>query len=280
MHAHAATLALYPLSYHPPFDWDFVLGFLTARTVPGVEEIAEGCYRRKVCAGGHEGWISVSHRAENRAVVVELPPQLCASAHTILPRVHRLFGLGARPDAINEHLAADPRLSPLVRARPGIRVPGAFNGFEMAVRAILGQQVSVKAARTLAGRVAAAFEGMHRADRVAAAPLETIRGFGLTAARAQSVLALAQAVDGGLRLEPGVDIPRTMEALKKLPGVGEWTAQYIAMRALGWADAFPHTDLGIYKALDTRSPKDVLRLSQPWSPWRSYATMHLWAGLS
>jgi len=183
-------------------------------------------------------------------------------------------------------------LGVIANARPGLRVPGAFDGFEIAVRAILGQQVSVKAATTLAGRFVAAFgEAIETpfsflthlpvtAERVAQAQLQDIAKLGIVAARANSIITLAKSVaSGALTLEPHADVIDTIGRLKQLPGIGEWTAQYIAMRALSWPDAFPHTDLGIYKALGEKRPQHVLRIAEAWQPWRAYATMQLWSSL-
>jgi AraC family transcriptional regulator of adaptative response / DNA-3-methyladenine glycosylase II len=183
-------------------------------------------------------------------------------------------------------------LGPLARRHPGLRVPGAFDGFEVAVRAILGQQVTVAAARTVAGRLAAAFgERIETpfaslntvfpgAGRIAELPCGRIARIGMPGARARTVLALARAVaDGDLVLTPNADIENTLARLRTLPGIGEWTAQYIAMRALAWPDAFPHTDLGVMKALGERSARHVLAAGDAWRPWRAYAVMHLWQSL-
>jgi len=172
-------------------------------------------------------------------------------------------------------------------------VPGAFDGFEVAVRAILGQQVTVAAARTVAGRFAAAlgepadtpFSALTTvfptAARVAETPPGRIARLGMPGARARTVIALAQAVaDGNLVLMPNADIEATLDRLRALPGVGEWTAQYIAMRALAWPDAFPHTDLGVMKALGMKEARRVLAAGEAWRPWRAYAVMHLWNSLA
>ncbi len=180
----------------------------------------------------------------------------------------------------------------LAKAHPGLRVPGTLNGFEMAVRAILGQQISVQAATTLSGRFAAVFGDSIETpfptltrltptpERVAQAEPEELIALGIIRARAKTILALSQAVaNGEIVLEPGGDVEQTMLALKTLPGIGEWTAQYIAMRALSYPDAFPHTDLGLYKALNEHNPKRVLEIAEQWRPWRAYAAMHLWKSL-
>jgi len=174
-----------------------------------------------------------------------------------------------------------------------MRVPGAFDGFELGVRAILGQQISVAGARTLAGRFAAAFgEPIETplpalttvfpdAQRVADLSPARVAQIGVPSARARSLVALARTIaDGGLVLAPTADIDAALERLRTLPGIGEWTAQYIAMRALAWPDAFPHTDLGIMKALGEKDARRVLAASAAWRPWRAYAVMHLWQSLT
>lgn len=173
-----------------------------------------------------------------------------------------------------------------------MRVPGTFDTFEMAVRAILGQQVSVAGATTVAGRyqqafgtpIVTPFESLHRItvvpEKIAATDPAELVSLGILRSRANTIVGLAKAVtDGKVALRPGVDVERAMSLLKEIPGIGEWTAQYIAMRALGWPDAFPHTDLGVMKALGERTPKRILEIAEPWRPWRSYATMHLWKSL-
>jgi AraC family transcriptional regulator of adaptative response / DNA-3-methyladenine glycosylase II len=205
---------------------------------------------------------------------------------TVLARVKRVFDLACDP----EQIAAS--LGPVARGNPGLRLPGAFDGFEVAVRAVLGQQITVKAARTLAGRFAAAFgepletpfDGMRwlfpSARRIAGLEFSEVAAQGIIASRAKSIVALARAVAGhALVLEPGVELDKTMAGLRALPGVGEWTAQYIAMRALCWPDAFPHTDYGVLKAMREKDPRRVLARAEAWRPWRAYAVMHLWRSL-
>jgi AraC family transcriptional regulator of adaptative response / DNA-3-methyladenine glycosylase II len=274
------------VAYRPPLDWDTLLSFLGARTVGGVETVEGRRYLRAVAWKNHRGWIAVEPSAKNQTLSITLSASLAPAVLPILTRIKRLFDLNAEPRQIAAHLGE------LAVKNPGLRVPGAFDGFETAVRAILGQQVSVRAATTLAGRFAAAFgEPIETpcpslthlpptAERISTATTEEILALGITRARAQSILTLAQAVTEGLvSLEPGTDVEETMAQLKTLPGIGEWTAQYIAMRALSWPDAFPHTDLGIYKALGETNPKRVLEIAEAWRPWRSYAVMHLWKSL-
>ena len=288
----AASDALnFELSYRPPYNWPAVSAFLGARAIAGVEALEEGRYRRsvRVLVDGkqHLGWIEVSPSPKKPALRVTVAASLAKALPPVLSRVKALMDLACNPAEVALALGA------LAKGHPGLRVPGAFDGFEVAVRAILGQQVSVAAARTFAGRFAAAFgdpldtpfEALNRifptAERIAGLPYGRIARLGMPGARARTVLALARAVAGGkLDLMPNADIEATLENLRSLPGVGEWTAQYIAMRALAWPDAFPHTDLGVMKALGETSARRVLAAGEAWRPWRAYAVMHLWQSLT
>src|SRR5262249_28040394 len=213
------------------------------------------------------------------SLVKVLPP--------VLSRVKALMDLACNPAEVAQALGA------LARPHPGLRVPGAFDGFEIAVRAILGQQVTVAAARTVAGRFAPLFAApiapplpalatlFPTAQLIAGLPAGRIARLGMPGARARTVVALARAVaDGRLDLAPNADAEAALEALRAVPGIGEWTAQYIAMRALSWPDAFPHTDLGVMKALGEKNAKRVLEAGEGWRPWRAYAVMHLWQSLA
>ncbi|HQR32734.1 MAG TPA: DNA-3-methyladenine glycosylase 2 [Blastocatellia bacterium] len=274
------------LAYRPPFDWQSLLDYLKARALRGVETVEGNRYMRTVAVGKQIGWVVVEPAADKFVLRVELSASLAKTILPVLAGVKRVFDLKAEPTQIAAQLGE------LAADNPGLRVPGAFSGFEIAVRAILGQQVSVKSATTLAGRYVAAFgepvETPFAAlthlsptpQRVASAEVSQLTSLGIIGARAKSILALAEAVSSGkLNLSPGGNVEQTMEQLKQLPGVGEWTAQYVAMRALAWPDAFPHTDLGIYKALGTNKPKRVLELAEAWRPWRAYAVLHLWKSL-
>jgi AraC family transcriptional regulator, regulatory protein of adaptative response / DNA-3-methyladenine glycosylase II len=274
------------VAYRPPLDWPALLAFLVGRAASGVEVVEGDRYLRTVAFGKHRGWLAVQPAPGRRALRLELSASLAPVLLPVTARVKRLFDLAANPETIAAHLG------PLAAARPGLRVPGAFDGFEMAVRAILGQQVSVKAASTLAARFAAAFGEpvitpfpalTHLSpapERVAAAEPAAIAALGIVRARADALLALARAVTAGrIRLEPAGDVQPALAELRRLPGIGEWTAQYIAMRALGWPDAFPHTDLGLRKALGEANPKRILAMAEAWRPWRAYAAMHLWKSL-
>jgi len=281
----------FELSFRPPFDWPAVSAFLGARAIAGVESLEDGSYRRTVRVESdgkeHAGWVAVGLSAKKPALRVAVSASLVRVLPPVLSRVKALMDLACNPVEVAQALGA------LARRHPGLRVPGAFDGFEIAVRAILGQQVSVAGARTLAGRFAAAFGDpietpfallgtlFPTARRIAAVPAGRIARLGMPAARARTIVALARAVaDGRLALVPNADVEATLAALRALPGIGEWTAQYIAMRALSWPDAFPHTDLGVMKALGEKGARRVLEAGEAWRPWRAYAVMHLWQSLA
>ena len=288
----AASDALrFELSYRPPYEWPALSAFLGARAIAGVEALEDGHYRRtvqvEVEGKAHRGWIEVSPSLKKPALRVTVSASLAKALPPVLSRVKALMDLACNPVEVAQTLGA------LAGKHPGMRVPGAFDGFEVAVRAILGQQVTVAAARTVAGRFAAAFGdslvtlfvSLNRifptAERVAELPYGRIARLGMPGARARSVLALARAVaDGELDLMPNADIDATLDRLRGLPGIGEWTAQYIAMRSLAWPDAFPHTDLGVMKALGEKDARRVLEAGEAWRPWRAYAVMHLWHSLT
>ena len=279
------------LSYRPPYDWKGVLAFLAARALKGVEHVTDSSYARTVQLGQVKGWIRVTQSSKRHALLVEFTHSLTPVLPALLSRVRALFDLNARPDVIAKHLRKDARLASAVKANPGMRVPGAFNGFELGLRAILGQQVTVKAATTIACRfveafgapIATPFAELNRLTpvpaRVAAARVGDIARHGIIAARGRSIIAFAEAqrsggvcLDGGAHHNPDDSIKR----LAALPGIGPWTAHYIAMRALRWPDAFPKEDIAVRNNLGGVTAKQAEVLSQPWRPWRSYAVMHVW----
>jgi AraC family transcriptional regulator of adaptative response / DNA-3-methyladenine glycosylase II len=277
------------LGYRAPFDWRGLLDFIAARAMSGVEAVDGDTYMRTVRLAALTGWVRVRNEPARRALLVEFPRTLTPVLPALLTRLRHLFDLGARPDVINERLARDELLGPAVERNPGLRVPGAFDGFELAVRAILGQQITVKGATTLAGRFASMFgeaiDTPHaalthltpRAERVARADASAIAALGMTGARARCIVVLARAVaSGSLRLEAGADPDATMEQLVAIPGIGRWTANYVAMRALRWPDAFPKEDAVVRKRLGGLAPMRAEERSRSWRPWRSYATLHLW----
>ena len=258
------------LGYRPPFDWARLLGFLRARAVPGVEEVGEDEYRRP--------GIVVRDDAAASCLRVELAPALAGRAMAVTAKLRALFDLDARPDEIAAVLGRDRRLARSLAARPGLRLPGAFDPFEIAVRSILGQQVTVRAATTLAARLVARAGGAHPTPAwLAAASVDEIAGLGLPAARARALIGLGAAISSGaIRLERGADPAALITALDALPGIGPWTAQYVAMRALGWPDAFLAGDLIVRRALGDVTAAEAARRAEAWRPWRAYAVMHLW----
>lgn len=278
------------LPYAPPYAWTRLLGFLHGRTIDGSEEAeaTAGRYRRtlRVMHEGIErlGWIEVI--AADEALALSLSTSLLPVLPAVLARAWHAFDLGAEPRAIAK------TLGPLAAGEPGLRLPGTFDPFELVVRAILGQQITVKAARTLASRFVGAFgtpvdtpyAGLTRVfpapATVAGLSVDAIASLGIIGARTRTILAVAAALaEGRLQLSPGGDPARALAELKALPGIGEWTAQYVAMRALAARDAFPHTDYGVMKALDDKNPKRVLAQGEAWRPYRAYAVMHLWRSL-
>jgi AraC family transcriptional regulator of adaptative response / DNA-3-methyladenine glycosylase II len=279
------------LDFRPPLPWEDVLAYLRLRAVPGVEWVDGTHYRRTVAIGEARGWIAVSLAKTAPALEVEVSPTLAPAIGAVIVRVKHLFDLGASPDAVTALLSRDPLLAPAVKRLPGLRVPGAFDGFELAVRAVLGQQVSVKAATTMAGRWAAAFGAplatpwpeLSRLAPTAARMLDVVEheigALGVVGTRARCVMALARAVtERRVVLGLAANVEEQIHNLMELPGIGPWTAQYIAMRALRWPDAFPDGDLMLLRAAGT-GRKELLARAEAWRPWRAYATHYLWRTL-
>jgi AraC family transcriptional regulator of adaptative response / DNA-3-methyladenine glycosylase II len=279
------------LDFRPPLAWDSLLSYLRLRAVPGVEHVDATHYRRTVAIDGHEGWIAVSLATRGIALEAELSQSLAPVVGAVIARVKNLFDLGAAPDAVSALLSQDPALAGIVKRLPGLRVPGAFDGFELGVRAVIGQQVSVKSATTVAGRWAKAFGAeiatpypdLNRlaptAARMAEASVSDVASLGIVGSRSRSILALARAVnERKVVLACTADVETQIQELMSLPGIGPWTAQYIAMRALRWPDAFPGTDLMLLRAANL-SAKQLHARAEAWRPWRSYATHYLWQSL-
>ena len=284
------------LSYRPPFDWNALLAFLERRATPSVELVDGQAYARTVCIDGRPGTIRVepakrrgkSDVADPRALDLAVSASLAPVLMQVSARTRQLFDLDAEPQTIESHLA-DAGLVPRRALRPGLRVPGAFDGFELAVRAVLGQQVSVKGATTLMARLTTAFgepantadPSLSRlaatADRLADAHVSSIRAIGLPIARATTIHTLAQRVAAGeLRLEPDADVRIVTKQLLEIPGIGPWTTEYIAMRALHWPDAFPSGDLVLRRRVGNVTSAQLLKKAEAWRPWRAYAAMQLW----
>lgn len=288
---------VFRVDYRPPYAWDTMLAFLGARAIPGVEAVVDGAYARTVRLGDYAGWISVRPRPPRgrrpaHALDVTLSASLQPVCVAVLSRVKGVFDTRANAAEIDRHLGRDALLAGAVSAHPGMRLPGAFDGFELALRAILGQQVSVRGATTLAGRAAHAFgdavstpfAGLTRLSptpqRLARARVATIAKLGMPGRRAETIRHVARAVvSGDVVLAPGADPEAVGERLEAIPGIGPWTASYVAMRALAWPDAFPHGDLGIHKALGLTRRADIEARTAAWRPWRGYAAIYLWLSL-
>jgi AraC family transcriptional regulator of adaptative response / DNA-3-methyladenine glycosylase II len=291
----AASGVTLRLRYRPPYDWPAMLAYLRARTIAGIEEVVGETYRRSVADGDDLGTVEIRHEPARSNLVVLVRFPSVRALPGILARVRRVFDVGADIEAIGAHLSQDPFLAPLVAQRPGLRAPGGWDGFELAVRAVLGQQVTVVAARQLAGRLVALCgatlpeaDRLHPAlsrafpspERVAAADLSTL---GMPGSRRATLTALAEAAIADPQLfHPFGTIEEAIARLRSIRGIGDWTAQYIALRALREPDAFPASDIGLLRsAADDAgirpSPADLLQRAEPWRPWRAYAAQHLWA---
>lgn len=290
--AAARTTPALRLAWRPPCDAAALLDFHARRALPGVEQVEGGVLRRTLALpsarGPVAGWLSCRLLPQRNELWLEPSPALAPALGALLLRVRHAFDLDADPERIA------PALATMVPpAAPGLRLPGCFDGFETAVRVILGQQVSVRAARTLAQRIVAAFgqplatpfAGLDRlfpdAAALAAADPEALGHLGLVRQRVRALQALATEVQAGrLALHPGAPLTATLDALRALPGIGEWTAQMIALRVLAWPDAFPATDIGVLSALaprlGARDAAAATRLAEAWRPWRGYAVIALW----
>ncbi len=291
--ASAASDLTLRLPYRPPLPWAALLAFLAPRAIPGVEEVAGDAYRRTLELEGAQGVVEVRPVAGRDQLLARIRLAAPAPLIRIAERLRVLFDLGADPGAIEPRLRADPDLARRLAVLPGVRVPGAFDGFELAVRAILGQQVSVAAATALAGRLAAAHGAPLRVAAGSGSSLRRVfptpralaspgaRAPGLPRVRADAVAALAHAVDrGALALDGSRDLEASVRELASLPGIGEWTAQLVAMRALREPDAFPDGDLGLRRALGApgrpATSGQLRARAETWRPWRAYAAALLW----
>jgi AraC family transcriptional regulator of adaptative response / DNA-3-methyladenine glycosylase II len=246
--------------------------------------VSGGRYRRTFRAGERVGVVSVALDASRSALVADVGGPLAGSTSDLVRRVRRLGDADCDPEVVGDRLRRDPLLAPLVARHPGIRVPGAWDGFELAVRAVLGQQVSVRAATTIAGRVAAHFGTSMAGDatlthlfptpaQLAEAPLEQV---GVLPSRARTIRMLAQQVANGAIDVGTADAAATLAALRRIPGIGPWTTAYIAMRAFGDRDAFLTGDLVLRRAAGGLTTRALDRRAERWRPWRAYAVMLLW----
>ncbi|CAO4169413.1 DNA-3-methyladenine glycosylase II [Methylorubrum populi] len=283
------------IRYHPPYDWTHLERFLADHASPGVETVTPGRYARTFNLDGWRGTLAVVSEVDGLSVLVRHPDP-DRVLERIVARLRAMFDLDADPLAIARGLAHDPLIAALVARRPGLRMPGAFDPFELAVRAILGQQVSVAAATRLAGRLVAAFGTPLTADEQGDEPglthlfptpeqlvdAEISLILNMPRARGRAIQGLAAAMLTTPDLfSPGRDLDETISRLTALPGIGDWTAHYVAMRVLAQADALPAGDVGLMRALDDGSGRPsrlaILERSAAWRPWRGYAAIHLWA---
>jgi len=283
------------LRYRSPYDWDSILDFLRARAIPGVEVVEHARYLRTVDLDGAFGSIEVNHLPHRQSLGVRIRFPDVRSLPSIVARVRRLFDLGADIGTIDAHLSGDSGLAPLVAQRPGLRAPGGWDGFETAIRAVLGQQISVSAARRLAGQFVALHGRavpksflIHRdlshvfptSKRLASA---SSMGLAMPAARLTALKAVADAAFADPNLfRPFGSVEDTVARLRTIRGIGEWTAQYIALRAIREMDAFPATDIGLLRGAtfiegEKTTSANLLSRAESWRPWRAYAAQHLWA---
>jgi AraC family transcriptional regulator of adaptative response / DNA-3-methyladenine glycosylase II len=287
--AHGVTLYV---TYRPPYDWDAMLAHLSVRAVTGVEHVEDGRYSRTVVENGEDGTVEVAHAPERRALAVKIRFPNVRALPAIVGRVKRLFDVGADVEAIGAELSQDAALASLIVRRPGLRVPGAWDGFELAVRAVLGQQVTVTSARRLAGALVeacgarATHAGGTQTNRLFPEPARLLAadldGLGMPRARKATLKAIADAAVRDPRLfEPAASLDDAVARLLAIPGIGDWTAQYIALRALHETDAFPASDAGLLRAAEhlriAATPRALVARAEPWRPWRAYAAQHLWA---
>ena len=277
------------LAFRPPLDWPTLLAFLRGRATLGVEAVDERSYRRTIAVCGNVGEIDVRLASSGHALEARIRLDDPASLLFVVERIRRIFDLSAAPEIVGAHLGADPLLAPLIARHPGVRVPGAWDGFELTVRTILGQQVSVKAASTLSGRLARAFgmpvngsSGLTRTfpspEQLADAAIESV---GVVSARATAIRRLArEVVERRLALDrTPADLDSAVAQLTNLPGIGEWTAHYVSMRAFSEPDAFPAGDLVLRRAARVRTEREMIQRASGWRPWRAYAAMLLWQGV-
>ena len=279
------------LPYRPPYDWTTMISFLEARAIAGLEAVSKKSYSRVIELGDVIGSITVSHAPEQSALRVAVRFPRLSALPTIIARIRRMFDLSVEPGSIAAVLSSDPVLAPLVSARPGLRVPGAWDGFEIVVRAVLGQQIRLKAATRLAARVVSTIGTLTETNEVLALThafpkperfdVEILTSLGIPAARAAAIVAVAKASAIGARLfDPSRDLAEAVTRFRTFPGIGEWTAQYIAMRALGESDAFLAGDVGVRRQFAVQgeplTASQLLARAERWRPWRAYAVLHLW----
>jgi AraC family transcriptional regulator of adaptative response / DNA-3-methyladenine glycosylase II len=278
---------VFHLRFRPPYHWQGMLAFLAARATPGVEAVDFDSYRRSISLNGCHGYFQVSLDQGHDGLAVRVQIADPCSLYSIIERIRSMFDLNADWAAIAQSLGTDSELTGRIKAEPGLRVPGCWNGFELTTQAILGQQISVQSATALSGRIASAFGEPFSAatkdlTRLFPAPEvmadAKLASIGLPEKRAETIRALARAVcDGQISFERITDSDAFLVRLCEIPGMGRRTAQYVALRALGEPDAFPSGDLGLLSALGVPSSREMERRAEAWRPWRAYASMYLWS---
>lgn len=280
------------ISYRPPYDWEAMLAYLRARAIDGMEFVENGIYRRTVSHEGGNGIVEIAHAPDRNALMATVRFPCVRALQAMVTRVRHLFDVGANVDTIASHLAKDKTLAPLIASQPGLRTPGCWDGFELAIRAVLGQQITVEAARQLGSRLVLLCGDpvRHASDPRLARTFPSARclatvdlsKIGMPESRRATLKALAQAAVANPRLfEPLGSIEESIAQLRAIRGIGEWTAQYIALRALREPDAFPATDIGILRGaagLDGVVPTapQLIQRAEAWRPWRAYAAQYLW----
>lgn len=284
------------LAYRPPFDWGAMLAFFRDRAIPGVECVTADTYARTLVVDGSHCVIHVRPDKRKAHLALTVYGTTPVAMPALIAKARAVLDLDAPTGEIEKALGADIALRGMSRLAPGIRVPGAWDGFELTIRAILGQQISVKAATTIAGRIVSRYgaplvERVHQdelpLERIFPTPLVLSRArfnrIGIVESRAATIRKVSAAVQKGqLAFDGNEDVQSVCDALQSIRGIGDWTAQYVAMRALGHRDAFPSSDLGLIKAIDYPArvtPKALLARAEAWRPWRAYAAMLLWQSL-
>lgn len=293
--SHLATTApvVLQIPYRPPYDWDSMLQYLRARAIDGLEVVEDGLYRRSVAHEGLTGGVTIEHRPDRHSLLATIRFPSVRALQAIVSCIRHQFDVEADVEAIAAHLSKDDALAPIIAARPGLRAPGCWDGFELAVRAVLGQQITVAAARRLGGTLVELWGNplLHSEDRRLTRTFPTARclanadlsRLGMPAARRATITALAQAAISHPRLfTPGGSIEERLAQLQAIPGIGAWTAHYIALRAFREPDAFPATDLSLLRGATQLNDRGritssrLLQRAEAWRPWRAYAAQYLW----
>lgn len=275
--------------FRTPYDWDHIVSYFNGRSAHGAELVHKGIYYRTVQIDKYKGWISVALSKKDKHLSIQISYSLHPVVSVIITRIKRQFDVHANPLQINKQLGTDPVLRKRIENNPGLRSPGAFNPFELLIRVILGQRISVKAATTLMNRFVSTFgqpfpTPIPKLSRlspspevVAKADPGAIAALGMPLKRAQTIVEVAKVFESGkLDFLTDTNISKIKSELMKIPGIGPWTVEYMLMRGVSWPDAFPSTDLGIQKALKTKNKSEIESIGKKWQPYRSYATHHLW----